>query len=111
MNNRTRTTAERFNILENLTAFENDLMSLDRVTAVNFDIDGLYDGINYIIIVPKYDIPVGTENYFEVRKQVLNSILEVGKSHGLSRTEDRIEDYGEHWYIVFKCGSEWDIRC
>ena len=62
--------------------------------------DGFWDNIPSVIFLPKYSI--SGENYFQRRRKLLNSILKTAAGLGLNRTEDRIEDYGQHFYIVTK---------
>jgi len=93
-------TACTFGFDEELERLEKDLLSVKYVQSVDFDIDGFYDNINYIITIFKYAIPVTLKNYFEVRRTMLKEVLVIMGKHGLSKTGDAIEDYGEHYYIV-----------
>lgn len=108
MEKRTERTARHFNIMENIEKLENELLKIDRVTKIDFDLDGFYDSIGQVIFLTKYDIPAEMENYFEVRKQLLENVIKVAKENGLTRTEDRIEDYGEWFYFVMKHNNEWN---
>lgn len=105
MKERTLNTAKRFGILDRIEKLEADLLKIDRINRVEFDLDGFYDDLNQVIFVTEYDIPVTLDNYFEVRKQLINDVLRVAKENGLNRTEDRIEDYGAHFYFVTSCGN------
>jgi hypothetical protein len=109
MDKRTIETAERFGILNKLQQLENDLLKIKGISEVEFDIDGFWDDMDYVILVPKYSIPSGlpVNDYFAARREQLNEISECCLRHNLIPTEDRIEDYGEHWYIVRKCKSAW----
>lgn len=107
MKERTIKTAKEFSILDRVEKLERELLSIDGVTKVDFDLDGFYDDIHYVIFLTKYDIPVTLENYFETRQQMVKNILEVANNNGLKRTGDRIEDYGEWFYFVTSCGSRW----
>lgn len=107
MKERTIKTAKNFSILDRVEKLEKELLEVDGVTEVDFDLDGFYDDITNIIFLTKYDIPVRLENYYEVRKQMVNNILEVASKNGLKRTGDRIEDYGEWFYFVTSCGNRW----
>ena len=31
----------------------------------------------------------------------------LAEKYDLHRTDDRIEDYGAHFYFVFRCGKSW----
>lgn len=110
MRQRSIKTAERFGVLDRMSALERALLKLDRVSEVEFSLDGFYDGIMQVIICPKYDIPATLPNYFEVRRTVLQNILEVARSFGLRPSGDIIEDYGEHWYIVRDCDKTWELN-
>ena len=109
MDSKTENTAKRFGLLEKIEKLEKELRNIDRLSAIDFDLDGFYDNIRQVIIVAKYDIPANTEKYFEVRKKFKQDVIGVAKNNGLSRTEDRIEDYGEHFYFVFQCNKEWNL--
>lgn len=98
MRDRDVKTATSFGILEKCKAFERDLLRIDGIETdhegVDFDLNGYLSEIWQVIIIPKYD----------TRKdltQIVEKTLEVAKDHGLTRTSDRIEDYGAHFYIVF----------
>ena len=99
--------AKRLGIYDRVAKLEVALLAIDRVDDVEFDLNGFLDGINQIIIVPRYNIPAHLPNYFEVRDQVLKNILGVARSFDLYPSGDVIEDYGEHWYIVRSCGRGW----
>lgn len=53
-----------------------------------------------VIFLPKYNIPVSAEDYFERRRTLLTEVIRIAGKNGMARTEDRIEDYGQHFYIV-----------
>lgn len=108
MREREMETAKRFGILDKMEKLEEDLLSVKNASDfIDFDLDGFYDGIKQVIVIIGYDIPVGTENYFEVRRRFVVDVLEVAMKNGLTRTEDRIEDYGESFYIVFNHDDTW----
>lgn len=83
MNEKTRRTAERFNIIDKVEKLQKELLQIDGVIDVEFDIDGFYDNIGDFIFLTKYDIPVNLENYFEVRKQLKQNVIGVAKNNGL----------------------------
>ena len=107
MRERVLRTAKKFNIANKIEKLEKELLEIEGVTEVDFDLDGFYDDMHQVIFLTKYDIPVASDNYFELRKQLINNVINVANSNGLTRTEDRIEDYGEHFYFVMKYGKEW----
>ena len=104
-------TAERFGILERCRAFEKDLLAIGDVVpdksddGVPFDLSGLYDDIFQVIIVPKYAIRVDRDDYWEARKRLKRRVIALAEKYDLRRTEDPIEDHGEHFYFVFRCGE------
>lgn len=100
MRKRAQKTAETFGILEKVEKLERDLLKINGVTEVDFDLDSLHDGLKQVIFLTRYDIPVNSENYFGLRQQLIVDVLEAAKNNGLRRTGDRIEDYGEHFYFV-----------
>ena len=110
MKNRTLKTATEFNILDKIQKLEKELLCIDRVTEVDFDLDGFYDNIGQVIFLTKYDIPATTENYWHIRQKLLVEIVMVAKDNGLTRTEDSIEDYGTWFYFVFKHDKTWKLN-
>lgn len=110
MREREMETAKRFGVLDKMEKLEKDLLSVKNASDfIDFDLDGFYDDMKQVIVIIGYDIPVGTENYFEVRRRFVMDVLEVAMKNGLTKTEDRIEDYGESFYIVFKHDDTWGI--
>ena len=107
MRERERKTAQQFNILDKVEKLEKDLLTIDRVMEVEFDLDGFYDNMNQVIFLTKYDIPADTEDYFNKRKKLIADVIKIAHNHGLTRTEDRIEDYGEHFYFVMRIVKGW----
>lgn len=105
---RERRTADAFGITYCVEELKRDLMAVDGVVDVEFDLDGYWSDIQQIIFLPKYSIPVQVEDYYQRRRTMIARILEVCARHGLTRSGDRIEDYGEHLYIVTNCG--WPVR-
>lgn len=128
MNERNRKTAEHFGLLHRLTALESELLQIPGVVHDNHD-DGCYLGVDNFediphvcaciafsfppFVEPKYNeadtireriekFSAASETHSKLRTDCLNSIIETCRRHGLTRTEDQIEDYGAHWHIVFK---------
>lgn len=89
--------------------YTEELLQIDGVTEIKFDLDGFWSDIYQVIILTKYDIPVSLNNYYEIRKSIINQIVEIAEGNFLKRTEDAIEDYGEHFYFVFECMKEWKV--
>ena len=98
LDERSRKVAEAHGILPLVEKLQADLMAIDGVEDVDFDLDGFWSNIPYVIILPKYNIK--GDNYYLHRGFLLNKILKTVEMNGLFRTVDRIEDYGEHFYIV-----------
>lgn len=103
-------TAKRFGVLDRIEALEKELLNIEHVAEVEFDLDCFWSDIRQVIILPKYDIDVRLENYYEVRREMLQKVLDVAKSFGLGPSGDRIEDYGEHYYIVRQCDNSWVLQ-
>lgn len=101
--------AEKFGVDDKIQKLETELREIPNVTEVDFDIRGFYDDINYVIFILKYAVPADSEDYFGERKKLIDSALETARQNGLSRTGDRIEDYGEHFYFVTQCDDSWEI--
>lgn len=98
LNERNRKTAELYGILPLVEKLQANLMAIEGVEDVDFDLDGFYDNIPYVIFLPKYSI--AGDDYNKRRMTLLTKILYEAANIGLFRTGDSIEDYGEHFYIV-----------
>ncbi len=86
MKERERNTAEKFKILDKVHKFESELLKIDGVTEVDFDLSGFYDNMNYVIFLTKYSIPINVEAYFEKRKKLIRDVVETAKNNGLKMT-------------------------
>lgn len=106
MKEREYKTAIEFNILDMVEKLQNELLQVDGVTEVEFDLSGFYDDLNEVIILTKYSI-CDTETYYQKRKELKEQVVSVAEGNFLTRTSDNIEDYGEHFYFVFHCFKEW----
>lgn len=106
MMNTERETAERFGILERIQTLRADLLLCKFIEKVEFDLSGFYDNLNQVIILTKYDIPPSSPTYYPDRHDLIEAVLHVAKEHGLSRTDDMIEDYGKHFYFVFNISDK-----
>lgn len=109
-NERTQRTINQFNLNDKINKLEKELMQIEGVVDVEFDLDGFYDNLNQVILIPKYDIDVRRNDYYQARREMLYKILSVSKNNGLTRTDDTIEDYGEHLYIVMSCDNTWNVK-
>lgn len=100
LDERQRKTAERFGLTEKIEKFQRELLEIEYIEDVEFDLDGIYDDINEVIILTKYNIPVSAENYYSLRRKMTEEALETANKNGLRKTQDEIEDYGEWLYFV-----------
>lgn len=109
MKHKDRQTAERFGILDRLCEFEQSMLSTPytRGTDLDMDLDGWYDGIRQVIIVPRYHIPSTVRDWFKARAEMILRLNAIAATYGLKRTGDPLEDYGEHLYIVYECDDTW----
>ena len=103
MNDETTRIAERYGITDKCASLEQDLMNIDGVTSVEFDLNGFLDDIHQVIALVGYD-------YHKIRStwSLAGKVLEKALLyHDLNDSGDLIEDYGEHLYFVFYCGQSW----
>lgn len=103
MNDETARIAERYGIAEKCVSFERDLLGIDGVTGVEFDLNGFLDGIHQVIVLVRYDYRKIRSTWSVAGKVVEKALL----YHDLNDSGDLIEDYGEHLYLVFNCGQSW----
>lgn len=94
-------TAKHFNCLALTENIERELLKLPDVVGVEFDLNGME--YNQFIVLTKYDIPVSAPllHYFRRREKLVNNVIDLMRRNGFHKTEDRVEDYGEHFYFVF----------
>lgn len=105
---RDRKIAESKNILNKVEELEKALLSVDGVIDVEFDLSPMIDNLGEIIFLTKYNIPFTADDTDVKRRKALKvSVMETAAKFGLTKTEDRIEDYGEHFYWVFKHDKSW----
>lgn len=97
---RQRKTAEHFGLTEKIKKLQSDLLKIEYIEDVDFDLDGYYDDINEVIFLTKFNIPASAENYYSLRRKMTEEVLETANKNGLRKTQDRIEDYGEWLYFV-----------
>lgn len=84
---------------------ERDLLCIEGVTEVSFD-EFAFE-LGQLILLTKYNIPLSLPNYYETRDAMVKKILHTANQHQLIKTQDCIEDYGEHLYFVFDCHGVW----
>lgn len=105
---REQRTADHFGITKLIEALKADLLTIQGVTSVEFDLDGFWDDLGQVIILTGYNIPFST--YFSAQRQMIESIVSTAAAHGLTRTVDSVEDYGAHLYFVFSCNKRWEVK-
>lgn len=98
-------TAIQYGIKEQCERLEKELLSIDGVTNIEFDLDGFYDDLGEVIFLAKYE--VNNDNYFSEKIRIKSKIVDICTLHGLYPSGDLIEDYGQHLYFVRKCGNVW----
>lgn len=104
LDERQRKTSEQFGLTEKIEKLQRELLEIEYIEDVDFDLDGFYDNLNEVIFLTKYNIPVS------LRRKMVEEILETAARNGLKRTEDRIEDYGTWLYFVTKYQTPPDSR-
>lgn len=102
-------TAEQYGIKEQCEKLEQELLNIDGVTNIDFDLDGFYDDLGQVIFLAKYEID-DNKSYFAERIRIKSKIADICTLHGLYPSGDLIEDYGHHFYFVRKCGKVWEIK-
>lgn len=108
MNTRTAATAARFGISEQCAALQRDLLDIPCAVEVEFDLDGFYDHLQQVILLVKFDIPAANRDYFRDLRALRQGVIDTAARHGLTRTPDTIQNYGEHLYFVFHHDSTWE---
>ena len=110
LDERQRKTSERFGLTEKIEKLQRELLEIEYIEDVDFDLDGFFDNINEVIFLTKYNIPGSVENYYRLLHRMIKEILETAYENDLKRTEDRIEDYGTWLYFVTKYQTPPDSR-
>lgn len=88
MNDETTRIAERYGITEKCASLERDLLSIDGVTSVEFDLNGFLDDIHQVIVLVGYDFHIVTR-----KLRLAVDVVNTACLHGLEESGDRIEDY------------------
>ena len=96
-------TMKAFGIGEQMEKLHAELMALPDIKDVEYDLSSFWSDIPYVIFLPTWNIPTAAKDYFDRKAALLQAILAVAHDNGLTRTGDRIEDYGSCWYIVTRC--------
>lgn len=111
LDERQRKTAEQFGLSAKIEKLQSDLLKIEYIEDVDFDLSGFYDNINEVIFLTKYNIPVSAENYYKLLLRTIKEILRTAYENNLKQTEDRIEDYGEWLYFVTEYKTERNEKC
>ena len=107
MNAKTERTAKRFNIYDRILKLEKELLNVQGALNVEFYLDGFEDFLNEVIFLVKYEVPVTIGGYYIRRNQLKNDIVSVAFNNDLLRTEDSIEDYGDHFFFFVMNCEKW----
>lgn len=107
MNDRTKYIIEKYNLSDKIEKLTGDLLKIPGAVGVDYDLDSFVDNLPIVIFLVEYDIPVTSENYFDLRSDLRRDVLLVAHKHGLRKSEDLIEDYGKHFYFVFYHDKSW----
>lgn len=99
-----RAIAAKYGITVNCEKLERELLKINGVTGVEFDLNGFLDDLDEVIILVGYDWRM---RYF---LKLALEILKIAEQNDLHETEDRIENYGEHLYFVLRCGKSWKAK-
>ena len=102
MNDETTRIAERYGITDKCASLEQDLMNIDGLTSDECHLNGFLDDNQKVIVLVGYDFRIVTR-----KLRLAVDVVNTAYLHGLEESGDRIEDYGEHLYLVFNCGPSW----
>lgn len=102
-----RTTADLYGITRRIEKFQAELLAVDGIVDVDFDLSGFLSDIPQVIFLPEYDIPVQLPDYYTKRRALLKEAVRIASENGMTRTDDRIEDYGTSFYIVTTLGAQY----
>lgn len=94
--------AERYGITPKCESLERDLLKITGATSVEFDLNGFLDNMHEVIVLIGYDF-----HKIKGKVRFAVEVINTAYLHGLEKSGDRIEDYGEHLYFVFNCDSSW----
>lgn len=95
---------------QELSDFKADLLTIPGCDRVDIDTDAMEE-LGEIYVLPHYgglkfdesikDSFERVGKYSNEQREMLKQVLQIAKEYGLTRTQDRIEDYGDCYYIVF----------
>lgn len=108
MNEQNTKIANMYNLTEKIEKLEKDMLSIPHVTDIDFDLNGFLDNMHQVIIIIGYKYSnADMSSYATQIRNLKTNIINTAKKHGLTRTEDTLEDYGTHLYIVFNHDNTW----
>ena len=110
MDKETLCTADKFGITNKVKELETALLNIENVAEIIIDIDGFYDDVNEVVLSVEHTIPLNRTDFFELVGKVKDNVVATALNRGLTRAEDRVEDYGERFCIVFDCDENWAKR-
>lgn len=107
---------DRYGITELLRDFNAALLATPDVLEVEYDLNGFYDDMHQVIVLIKYvdsggrgiQPSLSCEDWTTRRTSLVENVYELAKKYGLTRTEDRLEDYGTWFYMVFHSDDRWE---
>lgn len=94
--------AIKYNIKDNLDKLTSDLMNIQNVTKVEYDLDGYLDNINAPITLVHYDIAEkeSASEYIDAEKELKEQVLSVMKENGVNVELEEFENNDTYFYIV-----------
>lgn len=99
-------TAKEFGIYDELKDFENDLLKIKGVKNIDFDLDGMYDNIGFVVIV---DFDIDTEHFFEDRRQIASKVRATALEHEIVASDPmELEDNYIYWAVHFKDNKRFE---
>ena len=101
--------ADKYGITEHINKLTNDLMAIEGVTDVDYDLDGYNDGMNGPITLVDYalDAKLSASEYFQDVKELLNKIYQVFEDNGVVIEKEETEDNDSYFYFV-SYNTNWD---
>ena len=97
--------AKQFNIIHRISTFKDYLDSIEGISEVSFDLSGLLVNIKEVIVTCRWAVPSDV-SYYTARSALKTDVIEAAKENHLVQTQDRFEDQGYHFFVVFDL-SEW----
>ena len=108
LDERDRKTADLYGITERVEKLQKELLQIEGVNDVDFDLSGFLSDIPYVIFLPEYDIDVRLDDYFERRRKLLTEAVRVA-AKGLSLTAPEgtvtIDGGNQHLYKQVRIGK------